>query len=944
MKFRALILAGIALAACASTAMAEPYRNLFGEYLGADNAALDAKIQAAWDQLFYGTDDTQRVYYPDGGDMAYVVDIANKDVRSEGMSYGMMLAVQLDHKEEFDRLWKWTKVHMYHADGPREGLFAWHCRRDGTQIDAGSASDGEEWFATALFFASGRWGNGSGIFNYEAEANAILHTMLHKGEEGLGEAKVVNMFDPYSKQVRFVPLLLWAKITDPSYHLPMFYELWAEWADADNDFWRDAAKESRKLFHKAANPQTGLMPDYCDFEGVPVEHKGHELFMFDAHRTLAYPAMDWSWFEKDPWQQEQSRRVLGFLSAFRPKIPFGFSLDGTPQTKDTATSLDAMAAVAALAVDRDIGEPFVRDLWEAPIPDGEYRHYNGLIYMFGLLEAGGRFRVYAPEDKTDPVSPERPVEFLNFTYSGDDPWFSLPATDGEYRNPILPGFRPDPSICRVGDDYYLVNSSFAYYPGVPICQSRDLVNWRQIGHVLDRPGQLDLDGAGVSRGIFAPSLSYHDGLFYMVTTLVDKGGNFFVTASDPAGPWSDPVWLPEVDGIDPAFFFDEGGKAWLVNNGPPPDNKSLYDGHRAIWIQEFDVAAQKLVGPRKIIVNGGTKLEDKPVWIEGPHIFKRDGQYYLTCAEGGTSTWHSQVVFRADNPLGPWTPWERNPILTQRDLPKDRPMPVTSTGHAQLVDAGDAGWWAVFLGCRPYEDGLYNTGRETFLLPVTWTEDGWPVILPKGEAVPAVAKAPALPADTEHSDFLPQGNFTWTDDCQNIIKIGKDWQVLRTPRTGWAGVRVSMDEMTRILRPLPVALDSMRQPAFLAYSIQHAHFSAQTALRIPSQQGVDAGLALFQSESWHFFMGIRRDTEAFEVFLEQACGGARTIVVRKPFAADASDSVTLRAEADGKVCTFSYRIGEGEWQVLTVADASILSTARAGGFVGSVVGPHARRQ
>jgi alpha-N-arabinofuranosidase len=404
------------------------------------------------------------------------------------------------------------------------------------------------------------------------------------------------------------------------------------------------------------------------------------------------------------------------------------------------------------------------------------------------------------------------------------------------------------------------------------------------------------------------------------------------------------VWLPEVDGIDPSFFFDDDGKAWLVNNGPPPDNKSLYDGHRAIWIQQFDVAAQKLVGPRSIIINGGTKIEDKPVWIEGPHIFKHGGWYYLSCAEGGTSTWHSQVILRADNPLGPWTAWDKNPILTQRDLPAERPMPITCTGHAQLVDAGDAGWWAVFLGCRPYEDGLYATGRETFLLPVTWTADGWPLILPKGESVPAVAKAPALPSEANRSGMLPQGNFTWSDDFAERITPGPQWRMLRTPRSDWAGTGALEEGSCLTLRPLPVALDSERQPAYLAYSIQHTHFSAQTTLKLPSEQGVDAGLALFQSEEWHFFTGVRKNGDAYEVFLEQAAGHGRTIIARRTIAAEAGESFTLKAVVNGKACTFSYRVGKDEWQVLSEADASILCTAKAGGFVGATVGPHVRRQ
>ena len=188
------------------------------------------------------------------------------------------------------------------------------------------------------------------------------------------------------------------------------------------------------------------------------------------------------------------------------------------------------------------------------------------------------------------------------------------TTIAQVKNPILPGFYPDPSICRVGTDYYLVNSSFSFFPGVPIFHSTDLVNWKQIGHILDRPSQLKLTNQWISGGIYAPAIRYHDGTFYMVTTLIGgEGGNFFVTAKNPAGPWSEPNWIREVDGIDPSFFFDENGNAYLINNGPPPENKPLYEGHHAIWLQEFNLKTQKLVGERKILVNGGTDLAKKPL-------------------------------------------------------------------------------------------------------------------------------------------------------------------------------------------------------------------------------------------------------------------------------------------------------------------------------------------
>jgi len=367
------------------------YRNLFAEYLNQGEEAVQAKLDEAWNKLFYGNDDFERVYYPVDGGMAYMKDIGNNDIRSEGMSYGMMIAVQLDHKEEFDRLWKWTKTYMYQTDGPYSGYFAWHCQEDGTKLAANPASDGEEWFVTALYFASARWGDGAGIFAYRTEADQILHTMRNKTVEG---GIATDMFDPETKQVVFVPSGRNSTYTDPSYHLPAFYELWALWAAEDNDFWAEAAEESREFFHRAAHPETGLMPDYAQFDGTPTGGE-HADFRFDAWRTLANVAMDFAWFGKDPWQAEQSDRVLRFLESEGVDF-YGnqYTLEGTALSGDHSTGLVGMAAVAALAADPALGEPFVQALWNTGIPRGQWRYYDGLLYLMALMHVSGNFQVY----------------------------------------------------------------------------------------------------------------------------------------------------------------------------------------------------------------------------------------------------------------------------------------------------------------------------------------------------------------------------------------------------------------------------------------------------------------------------------------------------------------------------------------------------------------------
>ena len=335
--------------------------------------------------------------------MAYIPDINNNDVRTEGLSYGMMICVQLDKRDEFNRLWKYAKHYMYYDAGPLRGYFAWHTAFDGRRLSAGPAPDGEEWFVMALFFAAHRWGDGAGIFNYSAEAQSLLRTMLHKDEEP-GRERVTNMFDRATKQIVFTPHPPGDTFSDPSYHLPAYTELWSRWSadPADRAFLTGVTQTSRELFKKAAHPQTGLMPDYSNFDGTPYTRFGHENFLYDAWRTLSNPALDWSWWAADPWQVGQANRVLNFLASHGEQIPDRYKIDGTPVSTDKNTEgLMAMAATAALAADRTVGEPWVRRLWEMPMPTGRHRYYDGLLTMLALLEVSGNFRVYGAVEKSE---------------------------------------------------------------------------------------------------------------------------------------------------------------------------------------------------------------------------------------------------------------------------------------------------------------------------------------------------------------------------------------------------------------------------------------------------------------------------------------------------------------------------------------------------------------
>lgn len=534
-----------------------------------------------------------------------------------------------------------------------------------------------------------------------------------------------------------------------------------------------------------------------------------------------------------------------------------------------------------------------------------------------------------------------PVVFDSFEYTGRDAIFEQPVAAGEYRNPILAGFYPDPSICRVGDDYYLINSTFAYFPGIPVFHSRDLVHWKQIGHVISRPEQLKYDGLGVSRAIFAPAISHRDGTFYVVCTMVDGGGNFLVTAKDPAGPWSDPIWF-NFEGIDPSLCFMPDGRAWLLNNGAP-EGKPLYDGHRAIWIQQFDVANRKLIGPRKVIINGGTDLAKKPVWIEGPHLFQRGGWYYVCAAEGGTDINHSQVIFRSKSPTGPYEPWAQNPILTQRGLDRNTPGAVTSTGHADLVQGPDGNWWSVFLGCRPYRDDYFATGRETFLLPVTWTPEGWPRILPPEARVPLVAKAPVagkVEAQAEDQALPLTGNFTWRDEFSSET-LSPAWIMLRAPHETWWTLDAAKSRIA--LAPRPETISGTGNPSYLARRVQHARFKASATLDVPAGPGVSAGIVVFQNETHHYFLGIRKAEHGTTVFLEEASGAGPARVVASTDIEASPEPIQLSLVAEDGTIGFFHASGAPVPRTLVGgADATILTTKAAGGFVGATVGLYAR--
>lgn len=535
-----------------------------------------------------------------------------------------------------------------------------------------------------------------------------------------------------------------------------------------------------------------------------------------------------------------------------------------------------------------------------------------------------------------------PARFESFTYQGADPETSTPLAEGQYRNPILTGFYPDPSVTRVGADYFLVTSTFSYFPGIPVFKSPDLVNWTQIGNAIDRPDQLDFGKLGLSRGVFAPTIEHHDGRFYILNTCVDCGGNFLITATDPAGPWSDPVWLPELEGgIDPALFVDAEGQAWILNNGPP-QGEPEYDGHRAIWIQRYDVARQVTFGPRTVLVNGGVDFSTKPIWIEGPHLTYRNGWYYLTCAEGGTAEGHSQVVLRSRSPEGPFEAFAGNPILTQRGLDPARPNPITSAGHADLVQTPDGDWWATFLAVRPYGPDQYNTGRETFLLPVDWSGD-WPIITTPGQLIPYQAQRPDLPSGPA-PEVPTTGPFQVVDAFDGPA-LPPYWMMMRNPREAWYDLTSTPGALSLAARP--VDLGDNANPSFLGRRQQHQFATAETTMRwLPTKAGDRAGLAALQNDDWFYFLAVGLEAGRPVIELRRRAGPeepAEGVVIASAPLTEAADATRLRITARAGRYDFAYAGDAGDWITLTRdVDGTILSTRTAGGFVGVTLGVHAR--
>lgn len=558
-----------------------------------------------------------------------------------------------------------------------------------------------------------------------------------------------------------------------------------------------------------------------------------------------------------------------------------------------------------------------------------------LFLCMAMFSAGG----FAQSGKSKKVK-NAPV-FSQVVYQGNDKVYNEnPLQAGEFYNPILQGCYPDPAITRKGDDYFLVCSSFVMFPGVPIFHSKDLVNWKQIGHVLDRTSQLKVHDAGISTGVYAPAIKYnpHNDTFYMITTQFAGGfGNIIVKTKDPFKGWSDPVKL-NFEGIDPSIFFDDDGKAYVVHNDAPDKGKALYEGHRVIKIWEYDVENDQVIaGTDRIIVNGGVDLAKKPIWIEAPHLYKKNGRYYLMCAEGGTGDWHSEVIFVSDTPKGPYTPAPNNPILSQRYLNPNRGYNVDWAGHADLVETPDGKYYGVFLAIRPNEKGRVNIGRETFILPVDWSGE-FPVF--ENGLVPMEPKL-RLPEGVENKTgkegYFPNGNFTFTENFTSS-PLDYRWIGLRGPREEFVSV---LKEGGLQITPFPVTIKEMKPTSTLFHRQQHSNFSFTTTLKYAPKSEKDlAGITCVQSERFNYVFGVTKKNKEFYLVLERTERGVSKVLASTKV--ELKGPVRLQVKGAGDDYEFSYSTDGNRFVRLGgTVSGDILSTNVAGGFTGCLLGLYA---
>jgi len=487
-----------------------------------------------------------------------------------------------------------------------------------------------------------------------------------------------------------------------------------------------------------------------------------------------------------------------------------------------------------------------------------------------------------------------------------------------YTNPVISGFHPDPSFCRVGKDYYLVTSSFEYFPGIPIFHSTDLVNWNQIGHVLTRESQLPLTRIhkmGPSQGIFAPTIRYHNGLFYVITTNISTTKNFYVYAEHPDGPWSEPVFIEGWGGIDPSLFFNEDGRVYITGTSAFGSGEPV-----GIYQAELDIESGQLLTERRLIWKGTGGSSP-----EGPHLYKINGWYYLLIAEGGTEYGHMVTIARSRSPYGPFEGNPNNPILSNRSTDK----PIQATGHADLVQALDGSWWSVFLGIRPVGyPKRHHLGRETNLVSVDWTEGGWPIMGVEGHAE----------VENDAKSLLVGPSRPWQEiEDFETTSLPLEWNFYRNPaQTSW-----SLTERPGWLtiRGQSCTLDETGSPAFVGRRQMHLNCEISTLMEfIPNDEGEEAGLTVFMNEHYHYeIVKIQKEGKSLIQF-RRRIGSMWKVEAEVEYDLP---RVILGINADDISFTFSFMSSNGEKITLGKGESSMLGTEVAGGFTGLFFGMYA---
>ena len=520
-----------------------------------------------------------------------------------------------------------------------------------------------------------------------------------------------------------------------------------------------------------------------------------------------------------------------------------------------------------------------------------------------------------------------------------------------YHNPIIKGGYPDPSVCRVGDDYYMVTSSFSYFPGLPVFKSTDLVHWEQIGNAISRPNQLDYRNCGSSEGLWAATIRYHEGRFYIVNTLDVQGRtyryNFVLTTKDPEGEWSDAVIIQGADGIDPSLYFDENGRMWYCGNMIPEDLK--YPSHKMIYLCELDRQTFQFIGKRHIIYDGNV---DHSLFMEAPHIYRIDGLYYLMTACGGTQTNHCVNICRSRSLLGPYEPCPRNPVVTNRNLKLINGLGVSVTGHGDLVQTQEGEWYMALLGIRPYEreiedyeryqprkwirtpdrnkNAQFNLGREVFLVPIAWDYDGWPLVDNHNGMVNLEERRPELP-------YFRPPHHSGVDNFEEKV-LDMIWCMRRPVQNPFYSLTVRPGYLRMELSH--VRLEDMDTPAMLVRRQQHYNFQAALAMEFePLRDGEEAGLVLTQNERFSFLLVKEMKKGRVMLNCYRLVNGVSELLRSVE-----TGPGRLYLTVEGTEGSYDFYYGMRERQKTALAlgeDGSILSTLVADGFVGTYLGMYA---